>query len=235
MNIKIVMVSGFVFLCSLTLFGTNINESLRGLLFKHLPENPIIVEAGAHNGSDTKEMSKLWPQGKIYAFEPIPNLYQMLRNAVQSCQNVRTFAVALADKNGTSSIYVSEGEGIFNASSSLFKPKEHLNHYPYVNFLQQLIVPTITLDEWARQNNVDQVDFLWLDMQGAEYCTLSAAPKILASVKVIFTEVSMAEMYEGCPLYDQFKAWLEQQGFEEIYKDFTVPAMPKILFIRKKN
>ena len=38
------------------------------------PDNPIVVEAGAHVGSDTIEMSKLWPGGTIHAFEPIPHL-----------------------------------------------------------------------------------------------------------------------------------------------------------------
>ena len=37
---------------------------------KFLPENPIIVEAGAHNGSDTEEMARMWPDGKIETVLP---------------------------------------------------------------------------------------------------------------------------------------------------------------------
>jgi len=45
---------------------------------KYLPVNPVIIEAGAYIGNDTLEMSKVWPKGRIYAFEPVPMLYEKL-------------------------------------------------------------------------------------------------------------------------------------------------------------
>jgi hypothetical protein len=51
-----------------TMFGssTHSGQSARGVVPKgsmkqFVPGNPIVVEAGAHVGSDTVEMSKIWP------------------------------------------------------------------------------------------------------------------------------------------------------------------------------
>jgi len=38
----------------------------------YLPANPVIIEAGAFNGSDTIKLAKKWPQATIHAFEPVP-------------------------------------------------------------------------------------------------------------------------------------------------------------------
>ncbi|MBK6479822.1 MAG: FkbM family methyltransferase [Saprospiraceae bacterium] len=78
----------------------------------------------------------------------------------------------------------------FDASSSLLEPKDHLIDHPDTSFKDKIQVQTITLDDWAFQNNISKVDLLWLDMQGFELNMLKASNKILATVKVIHTEVS---------------------------------------------
>lgn len=48
------------------------------MIARYLPKNPVTLEAGAHNGSDTVEMIELWPTATIYAFEPVPVLLAQL-------------------------------------------------------------------------------------------------------------------------------------------------------------
>jgi hypothetical protein len=52
---------------------------------RFLPPNPIIVEAGAHSGKDTLSMCMLWPSGTIYAFEPIPAIFEQLVERTKEC------------------------------------------------------------------------------------------------------------------------------------------------------
>ena len=48
-----------------------------------LPRHPIIVEAGAHIGVDSIEMAILWPEGHIYAFEPVKgHLSKLIENTM---------------------------------------------------------------------------------------------------------------------------------------------------------
>ena len=53
-------------------------NNLLPLISPLLPNNPIVVEAGAFNGADTKEISQFWPQGTIHAFEPVPEIFTKL-------------------------------------------------------------------------------------------------------------------------------------------------------------
>lgn len=196
-----------------------------------LPEDPVIVEAGAHRGGDTIQMAKLWPKSTIYAFEPVPELYEKLLKRTKKYQNIHCCNYALGNESGFTSINISEGKS--DASSSILQPKEHLNVHPDVLFKKEINVPMITLDRWAEENSVDKVDFLWLDLQGFEYQVLNASPVILSKVKAIYTEVSFISAYENTLLYPEFKKWLENAGFFEKELDSQNFDMGNALFIRK--
>ncbi len=195
----------------------------------YLPKNPVILEAGAYDGSDTVEMIKLWNPSMIYSFEPVPHLFDAVMRKTSNQPRSKCFKAALSDKNGTATFYVSSTGG--DGSSSLLKPKGHLETYPHVQFKHTITVETVTLDDWAERNNVDHVDFMWLDMQGSEYQMLKASTKILPTIKVIYTEVNHCELYEGCGLYPQYKSWLESQGFMAVAEDFDTWS-GNALFVR---
>lgn len=76
------------------------------LLQKILPENPIILEAGAQFGEDTAWMSQFWPQGTIYAFEPSPVSFMELEKVVSHAHNVTAIPLALSDKKGSFAFYL---------------------------------------------------------------------------------------------------------------------------------
>ncbi len=202
-------------------------------LKKYLPKNPVIVDAGAHNGSGALELCKIWPQGRIYAFEPVPRLFSLLVRNTRFYRNIRTFPYALSDKNGKDTMYVSHGLG--DGSSSLLQPKEHLEHFPAVSFPRTIEVRTVILDDWAQKEGVEHIDFLWLDMQGAEYKALKASPRTLKQVKAIYSEFSLVELYKGCMLYPEFKKWLESLGFKEVYKELIHKTFGDALFVRQDN
>lgn len=187
-----------------------------------LPQNPIIVEAGAFHGHDTLRMAARWPQGTIHAFEPVPELYTKLVAATVQHPNIKCYNFALSDHDGIATFYQSEKPnkpGIPSQAGSLHKPKERLAHSP-IQFPSTIQVNTITLETWAKEHGVDHVDCLWLDMQGHELSVLEAAPHLLKTVRVIWAEVSFIESYEGLPLMPEVKAWIESQGFAEVGRDF---------------
>ncbi len=198
----------------------------KAIIEQFLPSNPIVLEAGAHNGTDTVELAQ-WA-GRVYAFEPVPSLFEQLIRRTYKLPNVFCCQVALSDTTGTAPFYVSSGTS--DASSSLLLPKDHLLIHQTVHFNKTITVDTITLDEWADQHAVDHIDGMWLDMQGHEFAMLQASPRILKTVKVIFIEVSYQELYEGTALFPDVRAWLEQQGFV-----YLCEIMENALFVRKEN
>ena len=190
------------------LTGENIPLSYMALF---LPPSPTVVDAGAHDGSETVQMSLLWPRGTIHAFEPVPAVFQKLKANTAHLPNVRCYPLALAGECGTMTLHVSSGGT--DASSSLLAPKEHRAVNPHIVFEAQIAVPVLTLDAWAAQNHCPRLDFLWLDMQGGELAALQAAPRLLAGVQAIHLEVATVELYENNPLYPDVRRWLEAQGF----------------------
>ncbi|MEL6845621.1 MAG: FkbM family methyltransferase, partial [Bacteroidota bacterium] len=87
-----------------------------------------------------------------------------------------------------------------------------MNSHPGITFDQSIEVPTISLDDFIAEQQLPQIDFLWLDMQGYEYAVLSASEKIFDSLQLLYTEVSLVETYEGVPLYTEYRQWLESKG-----------------------
>ena len=176
-----------------------------------LPENPIILEAGAHKGSDTVELAKIWPEGTIHAFEPVPQLYKKLKKHTRNYKNILCYPLALGDTTGLYKMYISTGAS--DASSSLLPPKDLLSIFPSIYFDDTLQVATLTLDDWAKENNIISIDFFWLDLQGMELKVLKSGSTILKTVKAIYSEVSSIEGYENQDLYLELREWLEKQGF----------------------
>lgn len=229
---KQLVYSLFTFL-SLSISGLfAVGEVSKKLIATLLPNNPIIVEAGAYNGTDSKEMSSIWPQGVIYAFEPVPHVFKMLKENTASCKNVICVQKALSDSVGQQAMHLSLGGG--DQSSSLLQPVEHLYYFPHITFNNKIMVESTTLDSWAEEMNIDHVDFLWFDLQGMEPMVLKASPKIFKTVKVIYTEVSYANLYQDAPLYNDFKKWMEEQGFVVIQEVVHHSTFGDALFVRKE-
>jgi len=197
------------------------------VLDKYLPNNPIIVEAGAYDGNDTVAMSKKWPHGKIYAFEPVPEIYKKLIARTSIIRNIRCFNDALSDKVGLADFILSEridDPSRLGESSSLLRPKEHLKYAPHVKFNKAICVNATTLDKWAEDNNIYNIDLLWLDLQGFELNVLKAAPNIMKTVKIIYTELEFVEAYEGQYLFKDVDQWLKKNGFIRVARDFSLPV-----------
>ena len=199
---------------------------------RHLPADPVVVEAGAHVGVHTVQLAELWPAARIHAFEPVPSIYAQLRERVAALPNVSTYPFALADADGRAVIHVSSGAS--DASSSLLAPKEHLALHPDVPFDEEVEIETRTLASWAGEHAIPKVDFLWLDMQGGEPIALAAAGPVLDGVTAIYTEVNIVETYAGVMLYPEYRRWLEDRGFRVVEEAIPWPGGGNVLFVRER-
>lgn len=214
---------------------SDITKPLQGPILKEylktlLPENPVVLEAGAHKGRDTIKMVKQWPNGTFYCFEPSPVIFEQLKSVTADYPNIHAYQLALAAENGTAIFHVSSGRS--DAASSLYEPQEYAQEHPDTLFTD-MHVQTVTLDSWAQENHVKKIDFMWLDMQGGELAMLQAGTDILSTVKAICSEVNLTHRYAGAPLYDQYKSWMESQGFYVAQEHFFKPTWGNALFLRK--
>jgi FkbM family methyltransferase len=169
----------------------------------------------------------------VHAFEPVPNLYARLTGRTRGLANVRTYKSALGARSGQATLHLSGGSS--DGSSSLRRPTGHVEFHPGVTFAASLEVACVSLDDWARENSIAKVDLLWLDLQGLEFDVLSVSSLVLPTVKAIYTEVSLKEMYEGACLYPEYRRWLEGQGFEVVAEDLRWADMGNVLLARPRG
>jgi FkbM family methyltransferase len=198
----------------------------------YLPADPVIVEAGSHEGYDTISLSKLWSRGRVYGFEPVPNLFYAAQERVRKRKNVVIANVALGERSGTTGIYVSGGAS--NGSSSLLAPAEHLTSYTSVTFGEKLSVPMIALNDWGTRTHIDRIDMMWLDVQGYEVHALRGGDRFLPRVSVIYTEMCRRPLYEGMVTRDDYIEFLAGYGLKLIsVRGYFDDDVSDGIFVRK--
>ncbi|AFY69531.1 methyltransferase FkbM family [Thalassoporum mexicanum PCC 7367] len=74
-------------------------------------------------------------------------------------------------------------------------------------------VSVTTLDNFCESESIDAIDFLQVDVQGADLDVLIGGEKILSTVMGIQIEVEFAPIYQQQPLFGDVDTFLRQHGF----------------------
>jgi FkbM family methyltransferase len=201
-------------------------------------DDPVIIEVGANCGQTTVELLKTMPGATIFAFEPEPRAIAKFRAAIAN-PNVHLYECAIGAVNGTTSFYQSSGaehlreyrEG-WDQSGSIRRPHSHLKVWPWVKFERQITVPIMTLDDWSKQHQIANADFIWADVQGAESDLVEGAARFLSSARYFYTEYSNEEWYEG---QITLAALLEKLPDFDLVRRFAMDALFKNKLITPKT
>lgn len=142
-------------------------------------ENDLVIDVGAHIGVFSVFASQFARKGKIYAFEPILENYIMLKQNIEinRIQNINPINMAISDKSGDKEMHLND----FNTGAHSFSGRG--------NKTRMVIVQAISLEDFIKQNYIEQIDFLKMDCEGAEYEILYGSPdRILRMIKKISME-----------------------------------------------
>jgi FkbM family methyltransferase len=161
-----------------------------------------VIHVGGHTGEEIPDYLKY--TNNIHIFEPQKECFDLIPN------NVKKYNCALGDKEGTLSLNLASNK----QSASLLKPKKHIEIHPDVLFEGTMDVDVKTLDSF----NIQDCNFLNMDVQGYELHVLKGAKKTLNSIQLIYTEVNMDELYEGNCLIEDMDAWLGTYKFRRIWE-----------------
>lgn len=143
----------------------------------------VALDIGANVGHHTVMLSRLvGPTGRVHAFEPDPRTFVDLRTNVQANRgaNVQIINSALAAETGKAPLY----RGTESMVSSL-RPTVHSG-------IDATSVAVDTLDRWSATSQLSRIDFIKLDVEGAELAVLRGAEKTLRRWQpLLVTEVSI--------------------------------------------
>lgn len=136
----------------------------------------VVIDVGANVGLVTKYMREF--SKKVYAIEPSPEHFEALKKNKEfnGWDNVEVFNAALADKDGEMVIHSLESNRTCNSI---------VNDYGQGG----TPVKTYRFDTFMKENNIEKVDFVKFDVEGAEDLILRSE-----GFRAVFDKISAIEV-----------------------------------------
>jgi FkbM family methyltransferase len=173
-------------------------------------EVKTILDLGSRDGYQSVEFRNWFPNAKIIAFEANPNQINLMHDVTKG-YNIDIVPKAVGNYNGKTSFFLCSGNV---GGSSLLKIGNHTRSRTW--YQKEIEVDVVRVDDWCKENNIVEVDLLWVDVQGAEKIVFEGCGDILNNVKAICTEVEIAHMYQDSVLKNELDNLLLDKGFVEL-------------------
>lgn len=178
-----------------------------------------IFELGARYCEDTIEIANLYKDSRIFAFECNPQTLPQCRDVVKGNNRIILIESAVGNYDGTIKFYPinkdktkTTWEDGNQGASSIFKAS---GKYPVEEYVQNEIeVPVKKLSSVMNDCQINYIDVMWMDIQGAELLALKGLEEKLRNVSIIHTEVEFLEIYHGQPLFSDIQKFLLENGFK---------------------
>lgn len=182
-----------------------------------------ILDIGGCEGEESIRYSRIFPFASIFVFEPLPKNQKLVLENIEKykSETIQLVPMAASDEEGSTEFYVSSGHPDLNTkfdwdfgnkSSSLLPPQEN-NNPTWLEFSEKIEVKTITLDSFFKKHKINEVDFVHMDVQGAELKVLKGAKDNINIIKAIWLEVADVELYKGQPLRSDVEIFMKANGF----------------------
>ncbi|MDP9005246.1 MAG: FkbM family methyltransferase [Verrucomicrobiota bacterium] len=170
----------------------------------------IVFDVGANEGQTAEELKEIFPDAKLYCFEPYVAAFRALQEKFSGDPNIFLERSALGDRKGETTLY----ENAESVTNSLLPnaPEADLSQpASFATPIGQSTVSITTIDNFCTERSIDQIDFLKVDSQGFDLRILQGARRQLSEHRVSFIVVEMlfAPLYSG------------QAHFHEIYEFLT--------------
>ena len=175
-------------------------------------EQPVqVLEIGAQKTGQDEPFDRLVAGGHaiVHAFEPDPEGAEKLKQHYPKPHKIHPFALGKG------------GKAIFHTTvspycGSLYPPNSLLlNQFSQLETAMQETgqqeIETHRLDDVL--GDVD-VDFIKIDVQGAELDVFEGGPKALSQASLIQTEVCMLPLYKGQPLMGDVDLYLREREYQ---------------------
>lgn len=167
-------------------------------------------DIGGSFGWYTILLSKLIGRnGEVHSFEPISINYEMLNENVKKnlCNNVILNQIALDESSGERELYVSD----IGVSGS-FELHKHDRSY------ETSLCRTITLDQYCKEHEVSNIDFLKADIEGAELLMIKGGSSTIEStmpIMLVEIQESSTKLF-GYKPFDIFN-YIYKFGYNSYY------------------
>ena len=211
-------------------WGAAVSKRMRDALedsrFEHLPASlrtslPLVIDAGANTGQWISALLMFANVGRIEAFEPNPEAFELLRAQLGSRPETHLHQLALGETQSTSVLNITQASGL----SSLLFPSDtvRVQYAPAAEIVKQLPVKVVPLDDALTGDSI--VDLMKIDVQGFEHSVLRGARETLKRTRAVLIETNFTSHYAGDGSFGSLFTHLIDCGFE--FWDMSSPYRGK--------
>jgi FkbM family methyltransferase len=150
-----------------------------------------IFDVGANTGQSINFFKRIYPNSRIFAFEPSAKTFAQLQLQVykNTYKNVSISQLGMGEVSDTIEFY----ESILNETSTFVLPnqksqylrnKNRILFQKNENAFESANAQITTFDRFIAENDIERVDILKIDVEGFEFQVLRGARKSLAQGKI---------------------------------------------------
>jgi FkbM family methyltransferase len=171
----------------------------------------VVVEAGSRDGHDAKVIGDMFKAGRVIILEASPYCYKEIVKTYPDFES-HNIAIVGPDQDKLVDFWQvnpNHGDDLLGSSSTLYKPM-------YEKIATKIKVPAMTMDEVVASLNIDAIEVMKIDVEGATYELLQGFSKIRIA-KILHLESEHQEFWSGQHLYEDTKVLLEKMGYEQVF------------------
>lgn len=179
----------FFFLDRAVIAYGDYDAPLHRFIDRHIEPGMVCFDVGANIGLMSVHMARrIGPGGTLFSFEPVPTVFPRLeqhirKNAFEDRSSLH--AVALSNESGQAEIHYGNEEFTNQGMASLVSTSRG-------GVERTCIVETARLDDFVERHGIERIDFIKVDIEGAEPLFLEGAQRVLRAMRpILCVEVSV--------------------------------------------
>lgn len=184
----------------------------------------IIFELGSRDLDDAIKLINYYNQAICHSFECNPDCLVECKKRISTLSDDEKKRLFLTEKaisitNGPITFYPIDLKKMNNmGASSLLEldfTKRNRNDTDYNrgSVQNKINVDGTRLDNYMKENNIEIIDLLCIDLQGYELNALKSLGEKIKNVKYIITECSIESTYKNGANFVELNGYLEKYGF----------------------
>lgn len=174
--------------------------------------NPIVESKKpvVENWNDdfTSIVLEYFPRVRCVGIEPLH--YQSYEEKWKDDERVTLFKIALSDNEGVEKLYY---PGSRHVLTSFYLQNNFNNTEEDINSID---IECRTLDNICREYDISFIDYLKLDVEGAEFKILKGSEKLIQDKKIKYIQFEIGLYDDDMPKYNDICNFLKFYGYNEI-------------------
>ena len=137
----------------------------------------ILVYVGVNNGGSFFNLIDNFDE--VYGFEPIPELYNFLKEKTKNNKKINLYNCAVSDIEGKKPFYITNE----NPSSSLFEMTEEYRKKTGNDIftVETIEVDCINLNKFLKEKNIHEIHTFISDAEGCDFTILKTIEELIKS------------------------------------------------------